>query len=144
MKHAVFNFIALFAGSTLSLTLPGILPDPNSLPEAADRNTASLRLGCIAAIAIGFLFGSLFLVWIGLIVYHAVASLLRLRKGEEEEIDYSIKSDAVKSEEEEKKTWGDSYRAGPVLGTIFGLVFALWGLLFVWNMVDAIDILGKI
>ncbi|KAH7386438.1 hypothetical protein BKA64DRAFT_680927 [Cadophora sp. MPI-SDFR-AT-0126] len=125
MKNSIFSTMALFAATTLSLTIPGILPDPNSLPDTTVRDPSSLRLGCIASLGIGFLFGSLFLVWVGLIIYHSIASLFRPRDNDEEQvlIDKSVASDAEKSEEEEKKkkTWKDSYGAGPVLGTIFGV-----------------------
>ena len=144
MKLTILNITALLTSMTpvLALTIPGILPNPDTPPDVSKRDPASLRLGSVASIAIGFLFGSLFVVWIGLCIYHAIASLLR--NDEQLAFESHAKSDAEKSDEEEKKSWGDSYGAGPVLGTIFGVTFALWGVLFVWNLVAAIEILEYI
>ncbi|KAK0111602.1 hypothetical protein ONS95_001950 [Cadophora gregata] len=128
MKHTTFSIVAILAGTAFSLTIPGILPDPTSIPDAAKKDPSSLKLGCIASIAIGFMFASLLLVWICLVIYYGIDTLLHPRiEGDEEEIERRRKKDVKlgEDEEEEEKSSGNSYRAGPILGTIFGVAFAL-------------------
>ncbi|KAG4428244.1 hypothetical protein IFR05_016272 [Cadophora sp. M221] len=138
MKRAILNIIALFAASTFGLTIPGILPDPNSLRRDDQNNVigaSGLRLGCAAAIGIGAIFASMFLVWLGLLIYHGTAALILHSEDDDEGTDKEL-------EGEESPRWGERITAGSVLGTLFGSIFLLWGLLFVFNMVHAIEILG--
>ncbi|KAH7317823.1 hypothetical protein BKA65DRAFT_483293 [Rhexocercosporidium sp. MPI-PUGE-AT-0058] len=139
MKRAILNLIALLASSTSGLTIPAILPDPNALQRHDQDHVIGekgLTLGCIAAIGIGVMFASLFVAWFGLLTYHGTAALF-LHSDEEEMADKKIKN-------KQSQGWRNRVPAGTVLGTLFGLIFFIWGVLFVYNMVAAIEILGKL
>ncbi|KAH6715833.1 hypothetical protein BKA61DRAFT_573688 [Leptodontidium sp. MPI-SDFR-AT-0119] len=138
MKRTILNLISFLAAPAFGLTIPGILPDPDSLRRDDQNNVigaSGLRLGCIAAITIGAIFASLFIAWLGLLISHGTAAMLSHSEDDDEVADKEV-------EKTKSQGWRGGITAGSVLGMLFGSIFLVWALVFVSNMVAAINLLN--
>ncbi|CZT11017.1 uncharacterized protein RCO7_10996 [Rhynchosporium graminicola] len=142
-KSTPFLLLTILTSTALSLSIPAILPPIASLKHDKESNkllgAEGITFGCAASLGIGALFASIFLVWFGLVIYHSAAALF-VRSDDLEELEDG-RERRRKENSGDKMGWTRSCTAGSVLGTIFGLIFAIWGALFVWNMFDAVGTL---
>ncbi|KAL2065276.1 hypothetical protein VTL71DRAFT_2945 [Oculimacula yallundae] len=137
--------LTLLAPPILSLTIPPIMPSKSELKYDKDNKPlgrSGLTLGCAATLGIGVLFGIIFLVWFGLVIYHSAAALF-VRSDDDEEL-MGSRERRKRKEKAMGGKWGRRLTAASVLGAVFGLVFATWGVIFVWNMVGAVDLLMEL